>query len=294
MTAVTVLGLGRLGRAVATTLLTAGVDVTVWNRTHRRAQGLLARRGAVVATTAAGAVATAPLVILALTDYEATNDVLSSAGVVDALAGRTLVQLAIGRPEESRALESLVNRLGARYLDGSLRSYPHEIGTEDGRLVVAGSRDAFLNNRAVFEKLGKTQYLGDDVERSAHLVNAQAALGEIMIVGYHEALAYAAGQGVTLADMVDGLSQTLHLVQRTVIDTIAHLERNPEGLVRATLASIDIRATGLGHVVEAMTASGARADVASAALSTLEAAEARGLGSYEVSALVGLRSPSMT
>lgn len=293
MTAVSVLGLGNMGRAIATALLTEGVEVTVWNRTRRRAQGLLARRGAHIATTASEAVAASPLVILALIDYEAVKEVLTSPDIVGELPGRTLLQLAIGRPEEATDLEAWVTTVGAHYLNGYIRSYPHEVGTADGYLNVAGPEGIFRAHRDIFEKIGKTHYIGDNVERAAHLINAQAALGEIMIVGYHEMLAYATGQGVTLNDMLDGLGQTMHLFERTVKDTVAHLERNPEGLVRAKLASIDVHASGLDDVVDAISASGARTEVVSATLSTLKAAEARGLGSYEVSALVGLRSPSM-
>jgi 3-hydroxyisobutyrate dehydrogenase len=75
---VAVLGTGIMGAGMARSLLRAGQDVRVWNRTAARAEPL-AGDGATVADTAAAAVAGADVVLIMLWDTAAVLDVLGSA-----------------------------------------------------------------------------------------------------------------------------------------------------------------------------------------------------------------------
>ena len=73
------LGLGSMGLAMARRLLTAGYELTVWNRTAAKAE-LLASDGAKVAATPAEAVRDADVVVTMLADPDAVHT------VVDAMA----------------------------------------------------------------------------------------------------------------------------------------------------------------------------------------------------------------
>jgi len=75
---VAVLGTGIMGAGMARSMLRAGHDVRVWNRTAARAQPL-ADDGATVAGTAAGAVEGAEVVLVMLWDTLAVLDVLAAA-----------------------------------------------------------------------------------------------------------------------------------------------------------------------------------------------------------------------
>jgi 3-hydroxyisobutyrate dehydrogenase len=75
---VAVLGTGIMGAGMARSLLRAGHDVRVWNRTAARAQPL-ADDGATVADTAAAAVDGAEVVLVMLWDIAAVLDVLGAA-----------------------------------------------------------------------------------------------------------------------------------------------------------------------------------------------------------------------
>lgn len=72
---VTVLGTGAMGAGVAGSLLRAGHEVTVWNRSTQRARPL-GEQGATVAETPAEAVADAQVVLVTLFDTDAVLDVL--------------------------------------------------------------------------------------------------------------------------------------------------------------------------------------------------------------------------
>jgi len=75
---VAVLGTGIMGTGIARSMLRAGHDVRVWNRTAARAQPL-ADDGATVAGTAAAAVEGAEVVLVMLWDTPAVLDVLAAA-----------------------------------------------------------------------------------------------------------------------------------------------------------------------------------------------------------------------
>src|SRR5437868_2455858 len=117
--AVSVIGLGHMGSALAGTLVDAGHPTTVWNRSTAKADAF-AKRGASVAASPAEAIAASPVTIVSLLDYDAVRGVLADADVKAAAAGRTLVNLTSGGPEEGRALAELVAGLAADYLDGNI------------------------------------------------------------------------------------------------------------------------------------------------------------------------------
>lgn len=78
------LGTGLMGAPMASRLLDAGFDVTVWNRNSAKAAPL-AEKGAKLAQSAAEAAETAELVITMLTDGPAVRDVLFDQGAAAAL-----------------------------------------------------------------------------------------------------------------------------------------------------------------------------------------------------------------
>ena len=112
---VSVIGLGPMGRAMATTLMDAGHPTTVWNRTPSRADALVAA-GAQLAESPADALAAAELTILSLTDYSAMYDILGAA--TGELAGTTLVNLSSDTPDATREAAAWAAEHGGRVPGG--------------------------------------------------------------------------------------------------------------------------------------------------------------------------------
>lgn len=158
--AVTVLGLGAMGRALARAFLAAGHPTTVWNRTPGRADELRPL-GAVEAPTAADAVALSPLTVACLLDRPAVEQVLDAAG--HRLAGATVVNLTSSTPEDARALADRVHRDGARYLDGKIMVPTALVGTGDALFLYAGDVAVFDEHAGTLAALGgEADMLGDD------------------------------------------------------------------------------------------------------------------------------------
>lgn len=139
--AVSVLGTGLLGSAIAERLLRCGHQVTVWNRRPERCAPLVALGASQVASPAMAAAA-AEVVIPVLSDGATTRAVLvEQAG--GALQGRLVLQVATIAPSESTDLARELADLGAAFLETPvLGSRPEAL---QGTLqVMVGGSDADL------------------------------------------------------------------------------------------------------------------------------------------------------
>ncbi|MFF3849279.1 NAD(P)-dependent oxidoreductase [Streptomyces sp. NPDC002328] len=168
--AVTVIGLGPMGQAMTRTLLTAGHPVTVWNRTARRADGVVAD-GATLAATPREAVEASDLVILSLTDYKAMYDILD--GSTASLAGRTLVNLSSDTPDRTREAAAWAASHGAAFLTGGVMVPAPMVGTEASLVYYSGPDEVMNRHRAVLAPLGTPRHLGADPGLAQLMYQAQ-------------------------------------------------------------------------------------------------------------------------
>lgn len=171
--AVTVIGLGPMGQAMTRTLLAAGHPVTVWNRTARRADGVVAD-GATLAVTPGEAVEASDLVILSLTDYQAMYDILDSATA--SLADRTLVNLSSDTPDRSREAAAWAASHGATFLTGGVMVPAPMVGTEAAYVYYSGRGQVLESHSAALSLLGTPKYLGEDPGVAQMMYQAQLAV----------------------------------------------------------------------------------------------------------------------
>ncbi|WP_149552227.1 NAD(P)-dependent oxidoreductase [Streptomyces marokkonensis] len=198
---VTVIGLGPMGRALAAAFLDAGLHTTVWNRTPGRDGDLLAR-GAVPAASPEEAVAAAPLTVVCVVNYDASDAVLRRPEVTTALKGRTVVNLSADTPERARDTAEWAGRHGIRYLDGAIMTPTPAIGTDDAVFLHSGPADLYEEHRPVLAALGGTHtHLGEDAGRAAVYDIALLDIFWTAMAGYVHALTLARAEGVTGADL---------------------------------------------------------------------------------------------
>ena len=203
MTAVAVLGLGAMGRAIAARLLGAGHDVPVWNRTPGRDEALVAA-GARRSTTPANAVHDAEVVITMVTDPPALDEVLfgpdgAATAIPDAA---TLIDMSTVGPTE---IASVVERLApVAVLDAPvLGSVP---SVESGSLVilVGGDHAVFNWHTELLSLMGTPIYLGASGSGAwLKLVNNAASTATLVAIGELLALTDRAGLGID--DVLKGL-----------------------------------------------------------------------------------------
>lgn len=240
------LGLGRMGVAMARHVLDGGHELTVWNRTPRKAHALVAA-GAVEAKTAAEAVGRAEVVVLMLFGPDSVRAVLPQ--VLSAAPPGVLVvdSTTIG-PAAAREFGALSTEHGARYVDAPVAGStgPATDGTL-GVLVGASERD------------------WADAEPLLHLWGDPARVRRVGPVGSGNALKLVVNQGIGV--LAAGLGESLKLGTELGLDRTLVLDvlgmgaygwtlNQKRSMVEAgdfsgTQFSVDLLAKDLGLAVQA-------------------------------------------
>lgn len=190
------LGLGNLGRALTEAFLRAGHPTTVWNRSAARASELK-EDGATLAGTAAEAVAAGELVVVAVLDNQAAQQVL---GGVD-VRGRALVNLTSGTPDEARSLADWAAENGAEYLHGAVYAVPQTIGTDASSIIYSGSSAVSERWQKQLALLGKVTFLGVDAGRASGYDVAILSGMYGLIGGFLHAAALARANGIKTTEL---------------------------------------------------------------------------------------------
>jgi 3-hydroxyisobutyrate dehydrogenase-like beta-hydroxyacid dehydrogenase len=201
------LGLGEMGTPMATRLLRAGHDLTVWNRSAERTRPL-ANEGAAVASSPAKAAAGADFVITMLATPEALEQVLfGTEGLAPALLpGQLLIDMSTVGPDEVRAAAARLPE-GATLVDAPVRgSVPQ---ATSGRLeVFVGTTDEhFERVRPILELLGTLRHTGGPGSGAAMKLVANLVLGAA-IVTLGEALALGDSLGLERGLLFDVLTDS--------------------------------------------------------------------------------------
>jgi 3-hydroxyisobutyrate dehydrogenase-like beta-hydroxyacid dehydrogenase len=186
------LGLGIMGRAMASNLVKAGHEVTVWNRTPKDVEGARA------ASSPAEAAHGAEVVWMCVSDTKAVESVLFGAqGVEQSLCdGMTIVDSSTISPSATRQFAERVKNKGVQYVDAPMTG--SKVGAENGTLIfiVGGDETAIERLKALFAAMGKSFFrMGQTGKgQAAKLVmNLQIAL---IYQGFAEALTLATKLGV--------------------------------------------------------------------------------------------------
>ncbi|MDT0270464.1 NAD(P)-binding domain-containing protein [Streptomyces sp. DSM 44915] len=207
-----------MGTALARAWLAAGHSVTVWNRTPARAEPLSAA-GAVVADSAAAAVAANELVVVCLWDDASVAETLAGAD----LRGRDLVNLTTNSPGEGRARAAWAAERGARFLDGGIMAIPPMIGIPEagGYVLYSGSAEVFHRHADTLAVPVGTHYVGPDAGAAAlHDVALLSAMYG-MFAGTTHAFALARRAGVPLRDFAALLTGWLTAMATTGVEVTA-------------------------------------------------------------------------
>jgi len=270
-----VLGLGRMGAALAGALLGAGHDVVVWNRSPLKA-GPLLDRGARLAATPAE-VASADVVISCLSTYDSQQPVLEAA------LPKVLINLTSGTPAQAREVASWASSAGIDYVDGVIMAVPQGIGTAQSRILYGGSPVAFSAHREVLSVLGEPVFLGEDAGLAALYDLALLGIMWSTMAGYLHALALVGTEGVTPSTFTPMASSWLSAVGGFLPGIGAQVE---SGDYETDVSALDINAAGLGLLVETSRAQGITAAVPAVLRELFDRAVAAGHGSHAIASVI--------
>lgn len=196
--AVSVIGLGEMGQALAGSFLRNGYPTTVWNRTSEKADALV-KQGAVLTATPAEAILASPVVIICVLDYAAVHEILDPLG--DILKDRVVFNLTNGTPKEARDTARWAKQRGYDYIDGGIMAVPQIIGTEAAFVLYSGgNKKSFDSNKTLLDVMGAANYVGEDAGLASLLDLAMNGAMYGMLGGAMHAISVVATEGITAQD----------------------------------------------------------------------------------------------
>ncbi|GAA2035154.1 NAD(P)-dependent oxidoreductase [Terrabacter terrae] len=214
------IGLGIMGRPMATNLLRAGIPLAVWNRSPE-ALTAMAREGALVRSSPAAVFTESDVVLLMLAHEAAVDEVLGRATpeFPAMVAGRVVVACGTTSAAFSVGLERDVVAAGGRYVEAPVSG--SRVPAERGELVglLAGDDGAAELVVPLLEKTCRT------VVRCGVV---PAALGTKLAVNLY------------LCTMVAGLTEAYHLATALDLDLVAFQRAVDAGPMASAVSTLKL------------------------------------------------------
>lgn len=186
-----VAGLGLMGAGIANRLIRVGFDLSVYNRSRSKTESFSPKAG--ITDTPAKLAEECDIIITAVTDYQALQEVLLGRdGVIaSARSGLIVADVSTISPSQSEQCAKILRKDAIELLGMPVMGGP--AAAESGELVpiVAGSKSAFDRLRPVIEALGKNYFYLGDKDGSANVVKLALNLNIALI-------ASAVSEGITL------------------------------------------------------------------------------------------------
>jgi len=238
-------GLGHMGGGMAASLLKAGHEVTVYNRTRAKAEPLIAQGARVVASIADACRDSAVITMLA-NDNAVEGLVLGKGGIIDSLPKRGIhISSSTISVALSEALAKVHAKAGQRFVAAPVFGRPNVAAAGQLFVIAAGSQDAIAAATPLFDAIGQKTFVVSETPKAANLVKLSGNfLIAVVIESLGEAMALVGKGGIGRHQYVDILTSTLFSapVYKTYGALIADKKFSPAGFA-AALGQKDIRLT---------------------------------------------------
>src|SRR6266850_4006586 len=226
------IGLGHMGAGMAANLVKAGHDVTVYNRTRRKVEALVAqgaKAAASVSDTCSG-----DAVITMLADDDAVESVVfSDGGIIGSLPAAAIhISSSTISVALSERLEAAHAKAGQRFVAAPVFGRPDVAAAGQLFVVAAGAPDAVKAAAPLFDAIGKRTFVVSETPKAANLVKLSGNfLLASVIESLGEAMALIGKAGIDRRQYLDILTSTLFdaPVYRTYGGLIADGQFEPAG-----------------------------------------------------------------
>jgi 3-hydroxyisobutyrate dehydrogenase len=281
---VAILGMGRMGSAMARRVAAAGHDVTVWNRTEATARALAESTSDArvrVAATPEDAVDDRAIILSVLADGDAGRAVLLDPVVLAHLTpGAVVCDLGTSGVAAAHDLERGVRAAGARFIDAPVSGSVPAVQAGTLLVMAGGDEDAVAAGSAVLSAfarrvihvgaVGAGQTMKLAVNLVVHNLNAAVA----------EALALATKAGISGDAAYDVFEQSVIAAPFVGYKRAAFLDpRTPVAM------SLDLASKDLHLIAELASELGVPVPVSDAAARSVAAACAAGFGPDDMASL---------
>ncbi|MDQ2881585.1 MAG: NAD(P)-dependent oxidoreductase [Actinomycetota bacterium] len=196
---IAVLGMGRMGRAMALRLINQGHEVTIWNRTPGRA-GEVTAAGAREASSIAQAGSVAEVILISVADDRAVREVvLESSGLL--AAGTTAVIVNASTVSSATTKEMLARVPPSQLVVSPVLGGPQAVASGTAVWLLGGERDVVEQLNSMWKALSsRWLYCGPDpnIVITLKLIHNYLLMAGIAVLAEGAALGQAAGMDANL------------------------------------------------------------------------------------------------
>jgi len=201
------IGMGHMGSHMASRLIRAGYQLTVYDRTREKAQAIA---GATVAETPEAAAAHSDVVISIVTNDAALDEVMFGQDNVPAgaHAGSAIIDMSTVSPRTSRRLFQAAKAKGVAMIDAAVSGSVPQV--EQGSLVifVGGEHETYQRCKPILDILGQSSfYMGPSGMGTTMKLVVNTLLG-LGMQALAEAIALGEKAGLEKGLLLDVLGQT--------------------------------------------------------------------------------------
>jgi 2-hydroxy-3-oxopropionate reductase len=277
-------GLGIMGKPMATNLLDAGYNLSVHNRSPEKALEL-GEAGASVAKSPKEVAQNADIIITMLPDSPQVSEVIAGeGGVLEGITeGSLVIDMSTISPVVTEELSEAIKEKGASMLDAPVSG--GDVGAIDGTLsiMVGGEEADFHRAKPLFEAMGKTITHVGPVGAGQVTKAANQVVVALTIEAVCEALVLGSAGGVAPEKVLEVLSGGLAANKVMEVKREKFLSHNfePGG-------KVEFHRKDLGIALAAGREYGVVLPVTAVVYQMLEALIARGRGGWDHSALLTL------
>jgi 3-hydroxyisobutyrate dehydrogenase len=276
------IGLGMMGRGMARSLLKAGFDVRVWNRTAGRMDEL-ETAGASRAGSPADLASKCDMIIICVSDTPDVQAViLGQEGVIHgARPGALVIDMSTISPQATKEIGARLAEKEVHMLDAPISGGPEGAALGTLSIMVGGEAGQFERAMPAFQAMGTaiTHVGGRGAGQTVKLVNQ--ILVVVTMLGVGEALLFAQAGGLEL-------DKTLDAVKAGAAGSWMLSNRGPQVVNRDWRPgfTIDLQQKDLRLVLEAADQMGVPAMATAIVFNMYRVLQARGLGDEGNHALV--------
>jgi len=234
-----------MGAGMASNLLKAGHDVTVYNRTRTKVEALVAQ-GAKAAASVSDACRGDAVITMLANDDAVESVVFSDGSIIGSLLAAAIhISSSTISVALSERLEAAHAKAGQRFVAAPVFGRPDVAAAGQLFVVAAGAPDAVKAAAPLFDAIGKRTFIVSETPKAANLVKLSGNfLLASVIESLGEAMALMGKAGIDRRQYLDILTSTLFdvPVYKTYGGLIADGQFEPAGFA-APLGHKDIRLT---------------------------------------------------
>ena len=156
------------------------------------------------------------IVVISVSDYSSTRQLLRQPDIEAALRGKIVVQLSSGTPNEAREMECWGRRCGITYLHGAILGSPDWIGTPACTIFYSGPEEVFNRAKLVLMTFGdRTLFVGHEIGQASAFDVAVLTFGISAMLGFLQGQVVWQGENLPIGrflETIKGMMPTMESI----------------------------------------------------------------------------------